>query len=183
MANMPAPVRKCSMSEILVVYYSRKGENYMPGGLQFLEKGHTGRAAEYIQKALDADIFEIDTVEAYPASYRDCCRQAVAELKANARPALAAYPEDISGYDTLFVCYPCWADTAPMCVFSFLEHYELSGKRIIPLCTNGGSDIERSVQDIKASSPGATVLHGLSVLGHEVIDSRELIQAWAKAQI
>ena len=171
------------MSKVLIVYYSRKGENYMPGGLQHLEKGHTQRAAEYIHKALDADIFEIDTVEAYPASYRDCCRQAVAELQANARPALAAYPESISGYDTVFVCYPCWADTAPMCVFSFLEHFDFSGKRIIPLCTNGGSDIEKAVQDIKASAPGAEVLPGLSVLGHEVGDKEELIVSWAKAQL
>ena len=39
------------MSKTLVVYYSRKGENYMPGGIQSLEKGHTAYAAEYIAKA------------------------------------------------------------------------------------------------------------------------------------
>ena len=171
------------MSSVLVVYYSRKGENYMPGGLQFLEKGHTERAAEFIQKALDADIFELETVEAYPASYRDCCRQAVAELKANARPELSAYPEDISSYETVFVCYPCWADTAPMCVFTFLERFDFSGKRIIPLCTNGGSDIAKSVEDIKVSAEGGEVLPGLSVLGHKVIESEELIINWAKVQM
>ena len=171
------------MSKVLVAFYSRKGENYMPGGLQFLEKGHTQRAAEYIQKALGADIFEIDTADAYPASYRECCRQAVAELKANARPELSSYPESISGYDTVFVCYPCWAETAPMCVFSFLEHFDFCGKRIVPLCTNGGSDIAKSVQDIRASAPGAEVLPGLSVLGHEVVDSEERIFNWARAQL
>ena len=171
------------MSKVLVAFYSRKGENYMPGGLQFLEKGHTQRAAEYIQKALAADIFEIDTVDAYPASYRECCRQAVAELKANTRPELSAYPESISDYDTVFVCYPCWAETAPMCVFSFLEHFDFGGKRIVPLCTNGGSDIAKSVQDIKASAPGAEVLPGLSVLGHEVAESEEHIANWAMAQL
>ena len=48
------------MAKVLVVYYSRKGENHMPGGIQVLEKGNTEYAAEYIQKALNADIFEID---------------------------------------------------------------------------------------------------------------------------
>ena len=83
------------MSRVLVVYYSRKGENYMPEGLQVLEKGHTAYAAEYIAEALNADLFEIDTVEAYAAGYRDCCMQAVAEAKANARPAIRGYVEDI----------------------------------------------------------------------------------------
>ena len=45
------------MSDILVVYYSRKGENYMPGGIEVLTKGHTEFAAEYIRDALDADLF------------------------------------------------------------------------------------------------------------------------------
>ena len=42
------------MSDVLVVYYSRKGENHMPGGIQNLEKGHTERAAEYLQETLGA---------------------------------------------------------------------------------------------------------------------------------
>ena len=64
------------MSKALVVYYSRKGENHMPGGVQVLEKGNTEYAAEYICKALDADIFEIDTVKPYAVNYRECCAEA-----------------------------------------------------------------------------------------------------------
>lgn len=37
------------MVNVLVVYYSRKGENYMPGGVQVLEKGNTAYAAEFIR--------------------------------------------------------------------------------------------------------------------------------------
>ena len=39
------------MAKSLVVYYSRKGENFMPGGIQVLEKGNTAYAAEHIAKA------------------------------------------------------------------------------------------------------------------------------------
>ena len=49
------------MSKVLVVFYSRKGENHMPGGIQVLKKGNTAYAAEYIRDALGADLFEIDT--------------------------------------------------------------------------------------------------------------------------
>ena len=46
------------MAGTLVVFYSRKGENHMPGGIQVLEKGNTAYAAEYIAQAVGADIFE-----------------------------------------------------------------------------------------------------------------------------
>lgn len=171
------------MSNVLVVFYSRKGENHMPGGIQVLEKGHTAYAAEYIQKALDADIFEIDTVTPYAANYRECCVQAVAEAKANARPEIKGYVADLSQYDTIFVCFPCWCGTAPMCVFTFLEHYDLTGKKIIPLCTNEGSGLAKAPKDLEAICPGSSVVPGLSVRGHQVKDSEAMIAAWAKEQI
>ena len=171
------------MANILVVYYSRKGENHMPGGIQVLPKGNTEYAAEYIAKAVGADLFEIDTVKPYAANYRECCMEAVAEVKAKARPEIRDYAADISGYDTIFVCYPCWCGTAPMCVFTFLEHYDWAGKKIVPLCTNEGSGLANSEKDIAASCPGAVMAPGLSIRGHQCKDSESLLADWAKENI
>ena len=171
------------MENVLVVYYSRKGENHTPNGIQVLEKGNTAYAAEYIQKALNADIFEIDTVKAYAANYRECCMEAVAEAKTKARPELKDYLSSIAKYDTVFVCFPCWCGTAPMSVFTFLEHYDFSGKKIVPLCTNEGSGMANSERDIAASCVGAEVVAGLSVRGHKAKDSYDEIAAWALAQV
>ena len=171
------------MKKALVVYYSRKGENYMPGGIQNLEKGHTAYAAEFIAKAVEADLFEIDTVKPYAQGYRECCMEAVAEIKSKARPEIKGFVESIADYDTIFVCFPCWCGTAPMCVFTFLEHYHWSGKKIIPLCTNEGSGLANAPGDIAASCPGATVAAGLDVKGHQVKDSEELIAAWARKNV
>ena len=171
------------MAKALVVYYSRKGENHMPGGIQILSKGHTAYAAEFIQKALDADIFEIDTVKPYAENYRACCMEAVEEFKANARPEIKGYVEDISGYDTIFVCFPCWCGTAPMCVFTFLEHYDLSGKKIVPLCTNEGSGLAKAPEHLATACPGAEIVEGLAVFGHQVKDSEESIAQWAKSAV
>ena len=168
------------MSRILVVYYSRKGENHMPGGVQFLEKGNTAYAAEHIRDAVGADIFEIETVTPYAENYRECCMQAVQEAKSGARPAIKGGIADISGYDTIFVCFPNWCGTAPMCVFTFLEHYDLAGKKIVPLCTNEGSGLANSEKDLARSCPGAEVVAGLSVKGHQAKDSYDVIAAWAK---
>jgi len=171
------------MAENLVVYYSRKGENHMPGGIEVLPKGHTAYAAEFIQAALHADIFEIDTVKPYAENYRQCCMEAVEEYKANARPEIKGFVADISGYDTIFVCFPCWCGTAPMCIFTFLEHYDLTGKRIVPVCTNEGSGLAKAPEDLQKSCPGAVIAEGLAIRGHQVKDSEAEIAAWAKAQI
>ena len=171
------------MAKTLVVYYSRKGENYMPGGNQVLSKGHTAWAAEFIRDALEADVFEIDTVKPYAEGYKACCLEAVQELKAKARPEIQGFVADIAPYDTIFVCFPCWCGTAPMCVFTFLEHYDLTGKRIVPLCTNEGSGLAKAPEDLRRACPGAVVAEGLAVRGHQVKDSREEITRWAKAQL
>lgn len=171
------------MAKQLVIYYSRKGENHMPGGIQVLSKGNTEYAAEYIAQALHADLFVIDTVKPYASNYRECCMEAVAEVKTKARPEIKGFVEDISSYDTIFVCYPCWCGTAPMCVFTFLEHYDWSGKKIVPLCTNEGSGLANSEADIAASCPGALMMPGLSVKGHQCKDSQSMLAAWAMEQI
>ena len=171
------------MAKTLVVYYSRKGENHMPGGIQVLEKGNTEYAAEYIAKAVGADLFGIDTVKPYAENYRACCMEAVAEAKAKARPEIKGYVEDMAPYETVFVCFPCWCGTAPMCVFTFLEHYDLTGKKIVPLCTNEGSGLAKAPADLERSCPGAVVVPGLAVLGHQVKDSRMQIAQWAKENI
>ena len=171
------------MSKILTVYYSRKGENYFPDGIKSVEKGNTAFAAEHIQAAVGGDLFEIDTVNPYGASYRECVGQSVQEAKAKARPEIKAYVEDMSQYDTVFVCYPCWCGTAPMCVFTFLEAYDFSGKKIIPLCTNEGSGLAKAPADLARTCPGVVIAEGLSVRGHQVKDSQAEIAAWAKAQV
>ena len=169
------------MGKTLVVFYSRKGENHMPGGIQVLEKGNTAYAAEHIQKSLNADIFEIDTVKPYADQYKACCMEAVEEFKANARPEIKGFVEDLSGYDTIFVCFPCWCGTAPMCVFTFLEHYDLTGKKIAPLCTHEGSGLANAPAHLEKSCPGAVIVPGLAVRGHMAKDSEAEISTWAKS--
>lgn len=168
------------MATTLVVYYSRKGENHMPGGIQILEKGNTAYAAEFIQKALGADIFEIDTVKPYAENYRACCMEAVAEAKANARPEIKGYVEDISQYDTIFVCYPNWCGTMPMCVLTFLEHYDLTGKTIVPFCTHEGSGLGNSLAEIARVCPNSVIAPALEVKGCKVEENAGRIAAWAR---
>ena len=51
------------MSRTLVIYYSRRGQNYVRGEVKELEKGNTELIAEYIRDAVGADLFELQTVK------------------------------------------------------------------------------------------------------------------------
>ena len=168
----------------LIVYYSRKGENYWAGSVKNLVKGNTERVAEFVQEAVGGDLFEIETVKEYAADYYECIDDAKAELQANARPELKRYLEDaglsIDDYDTIFLGYPNWWGTCPMCVFTFLEHYDMSGKRIIPFCTNEGSGLGGSEGQLKKACSGAHVEKGLSVIGNQAAQSQDTAAAWAR---
>ena len=80
----------------LIIYYSRKGQNYWNGSIADLAKGNTERVAEYIQKAVGGDLFEIETVKKYAKDYTLCTEEAKEELRQNARPELKHMLTDIS---------------------------------------------------------------------------------------
>ena len=162
----------------LIVYYSRKGQNYWNGSIVDLAKGNTERVAEFVQKAVGGDLFEIETVREYSKDYMVCIEEAKAELREGARPELKMLPESIDQYDTIFVGYPNWWGTMPMCVYTFLEHFDLTGKKIVPFCTNEGSGMGGSERDIKRTCPGADVKGGLSVTGSQAANAKASLQTW-----
>ena len=164
----------------LIVYYSRKGENYWNGSIKNLTKGNTAIAAEYIHKAVGGDLFEVETVKEYAKDYYACIEEAQKELHANARPALKAYPDSIDGYDTVFIGYPNWWGTMPMAMCTFLEHFEWGDKKIIPFCTNEGSGMRSSERDLAKLCKGATIVRGLSIHGAETAQSEARIAEWAR---
>lgn len=171
------------MKRILTVYFSHKGENYFPDGIKVISKGNTEIAAEFIVNAVGGDLFEIDTVKSYSDNYKKCCDEAKIELKSDARPEIKELLDDISKYDTIFVCYPNWWGTVPMCIFTFLDKYDLTDKKIVPLCTNEGSGMGSSVQDLKKNYPNAIFAEGLDIRGHDAADSEDKIADWAKKNI
>ena len=167
----------------LIVYYSRKGENYWNGSIKNLSKGNTEIVAEFIQKAVGGDLFEVDTVKPYAADYYACIDEAKKELNAKARPEIKGYVKDISKYDTIFVGYPNWWGQMPMCMCTFLEHYDLPGKKIVPFCTNEGSGMGSSERQLKTVCKGANVVSGLAIHGAESLQSERTVAAWAKKNV
>ena len=154
-------------AQTLVVYYSRTGQNYVSGGIVDLKEGNTQVVAQKIQKLTGADIFRLETVKEYSADYMKCTDEAKKELADQARPELKA-DIDISKYDTIYLGWPCWWGTYPMCVATFLEAHDWKGKTVIPFTTHEGSGFGQSLRDLKAAIPSATIANGLSIQGSKV---------------
>ncbi len=169
------------MGKVLTIFYSRAGENHYAGGLKYLDIGNTHLAATWIAESCGGDLFQVETAVPYAESYKECCQQAVAEWKGNARPAVKAMPAKLEAYDTILVGYPLWCGTMPMCLYTVLEQLDLSGKRVLALCTHEGSGWAGSVQALKTLCPGARVEEGMCIKGSQVRASEEAIRAWAKA--
>lgn len=166
----------------LIVYFSRRGENYVSGQLKKLSVGNTEAAAGMIQQLTQAELFRLEPVQAYSDGYNDCIAEAQADQRRNARPELKRYPESLEGYDTIYLGYPNYWGTMPMCVFTFLEHFDFTGKTILPFCTHEGSGMGRSEADIKRLCPGATVKKGLALHGGSVQSAGADIDKWLKKE-
>ena len=171
------------MTKILIAYYSRKGQNYVNGSIKNLVKGNTEIVAEFIQKAVGGDMFEIDTVKDYPVDYTECTEVAQAELRQKARPELKKYLPNIDDYDVIFLGYPIWWAVPPMAVSTFLEHYDFGGKKIIPFATHEGSGLGGSISYLKKICPKAEIVQGLAIHGADAKNSESQVVSWAKKNI
>lgn len=169
-----------SSNKCLIAYYSRKGSNYMNGSIVNLTVGNTAVIANKIKEIINGNLFEIDTVKAYPEDYDEATVVAKDELRKNARPELNDTVRNMADYDIIYLGYPNWWGTFPMAVFTFLESYDFSGKIIIPFCTHEGSGLGRSESDIRKLCPKATVLAGIAIRGSAVSNSDRSLQSWLK---
>ena len=163
-----------STNKTLVVYYSRTGENYAVGNIA---EGNTAIVAKMIAARTGADLFEIKTVKAYAADYDTCIEEAKKELRDDARPEIVGDVADFAKYDTVYVGYPIWWGVPPMCVFTFFEKHDWTGKTVKPFATHEGSGLGGSVRAIKKALPAATVADGLAIQGQTAQNDRPAAQA------
>ena len=171
------------MAKNLIIYYSRKGENYWNGGIKNIEKGNTEIVAEFIQKAVGGELFEVETVKEYAADYYACIDEAKKELHEQARPELKKVLDSIADYDNIFICGPCWWGTFPMAVFTQLEKLDFAGKKVMAVMTHEGSGLGFCERDLKKICKGASFGKGLAVHGADAAKSESTVAAWAKQSV
>ena len=169
------------MAKTLIAFFSRADENYFGGAMRYVKTGNTEIVCDIIKEMIEADSFKIEMKEPYSPVYMTCIDEAKKDLRKKARPELKAYPDSVDGYDTIILAYPNYWGTMPMAVFTFLERYDFSGKTILPLCTNEGSGMGRSEQDIKKYAKGAALKKGLPITGSNAAGCQNSVQQWLTA--
>ena len=169
------------MAKTLIAYFSRADENYFAGAMRYVKVGNTEIVANKMKELIDTDTFKIDMQDPYSPVYMTCIEEAKKDLRAKARPELISLPESIDAYDTVVLAYPNYWGTMPMAVFTFLEAFDFTGKRILPLCTNEGSGMGGSERDIKKTCPGAVVKNGLPITGSSAGSSEGSVKRWLTA--
>lgn len=109
------------LGRVLVVYYSFTG--------------NTAKVAQALATHLNADVYQIKTVEQYEENPRP---QVKIQREQNQWPAIEGSLPDSGTYDTLVIGMPIWGGDAPPPVVSFLQQTDLSRLRIMYFCTDAG---------------------------------------------
>ena len=163
-AEKSSAEKNSAPDKILVAYFSCTGK--------------TKAAALEVAELLNADTFEIVPTQAYTPedlNYQiENCRANVEQKDSAARPEIKNKIENPAQYKAIVVAFPIWWGAEPRIIDTFVESYDLAGKKIVPVCTSGGSDVQTSVANLKELCKGATVTEGKR-LG---IISKDEVKAW-----
>jgi flavodoxin len=143
-AKSGAAARKDEQKRLLVAYFSRSGNTRVIAG--------------QIHRTYDAPLFEIEAAQPYPEDYLQTVAQAHQETLKEFRPALKAKVTDLASYQTIFLGFPIWGETAPPIIRSFLLAHNFTGKTIIPFITHGGYGVGNSLKVLAKDAPGADLL-------------------------
>lgn len=173
-ATEETPEESGNSTNMLVAYFSYAENADLPDGVDASATasiqtwnntltGNTGVIANMIAESTGAELFCIQTVEKYPASYDETVDQGQQERNADVRPELTTLPENLDAYDVIFLGFPNWWGDMPMAMYSFLEQVDLSGKTIVPFVTSGGSGFSSTISMIEDMESAATVQEGLSL--------------------
>ena len=165
---------------ILIAFYSRAGENYFGGAYRRIAVGNTEKAAELLAGLTGGELYKIEQAQPYSGDYQTCIAEAKADLQKKARPEVLNLPDDLDAYDEIYLGYPNYWGTMPMAVYTFLEHYDFTGKTIHPFCTHEGSGLSHTVQDIQKAAPGACVTKGLAIHGSNVDGAKAALENWVQ---
>jgi flavodoxin len=112
------------MSRTLVVYYSLQG--------------HTKKVAESIAESRKADIYRIELKR----NYNVATALTLGRVHINKKhaPAIKSMNLDIDSYDEIIIGTPVWWYTFAPPIRSFIEEFDISGKRVRFFSTHQGAN-------------------------------------------
>ena len=130
----------------------------------FSASGTTKKVAEMIAEEAKADLFEIEPKVPYTKADLDWMnkksRSSVEMSDKTFRPELAGDEVHMADYDEIILGFPIWWYVAPTIINTFLEKYDLTGKKIVLFATSGGSGFGNTVLELQPSAPKTEIVEG-----------------------
>ena len=132
----------------------------------FSASGNTENAANYIAKAANGDLFELEPKDAYTdddLNWRDeNSRVNYEHENENSRniELVSSTVDNWSEYDTVFIGYPIWWGIAAWPVDTFVKNNDFTGKTVIPFCTSTSSGLGESGELLKEMAGTGNWLDG-----------------------
>lgn len=142
-----------SNGKILVAYYSATGS--------------TKKVAKEIAKNLNADLFEIEPVDAYTSDDLDWSDNNSRVSKEHNDESLRDVKlkntkvSNWKNYDTVLIGYPIWWGIAAWPVNNFVKDNTFTGKTVIPFCTSVSSELGQSGELLEEMAKGGDFKKGM----------------------
>ena len=138
------------MNKTLVAYFSASGV--------------TAKLAKTLSETIGADLYEIQPAIPYTSADLDWTnkksRSSIEMEDKSFRPAIMGKVENMAQYDRIFVGFPIWWYVAPTIINTFLEQYDLTGKKVIPFATSGMSGMGNTNAELRDSCKGGDLREG-----------------------
>ena len=156
------------MSNRLVAYFSASGV--------------TAKTAKALAEAAEADLYEIQPQIPYTQAdlnWMDKKSRSTVEMNdPDSRPAISGSVPGMDQYDVIFLGFPIWWYTAPTIIKTFLESYDMAGKKIVLFATSGGSGLGDTARTLQKVCPKAEFKGGKLLNGRQ---SRESLTSWLES--
>ena len=127
---------------------------------------------------MPSDLFGIQPAVDYPADYLERVAKAQQERDDNVEPALHTRIAGIDRYDTVYLGFPIWGETAPPIIRSLLSQHDMSGKTIVPFITHGGYGVGSSLRVLAHHAPNARILEAFVMQADQERKTMESVNAW-----
>lgn len=147
----------------LIAYFTLKGKE---------ETSSTSKIAAKLGKALTEkgikfDQFAIIPVEEYPSDPANLELATKAEKDTHARPELVGKYSGMKDVKDIYLIVPNWWNSMPQAVFTFLDDYDFSGKRIVPVVVHSGDGADNVVNELR------NFIHKVWVMPEVVVSDKD----------
>ena len=147
----------------------------------FSASGVTKKVAEMIVEVDGCPLYEIEPKVPYTKADLNWMdkksRSSVEMSDKKIRPEITDSDAGLESYDEIILGFPIWWYVAPTIINTFLEKYDLTGKKIILFATSGGSGFGNTVRELQPSAPQAQFVEG-KLLNRA---NKQEIEDWVKS--